>query len=156
MSYSSIDYKTKTVIEKEIFDHLSECKDNFIPSLDNTVDIQEYAKKIFERAITFEAWGKNKLIGLVASYFNDHKNHKGFITNVSVSRDYQGKGIAVKLMKMCKDYALKHNFNEIRLEVNKNNVSVIRLYQRLGYEIIEAKQDIITMSFKDRTSLLHK
>ena len=152
MSFSGIDYKTKTVTEIEIFDHLFECKDNFIPSLDKTVDIQEYAKKIFESAITFEAWGKNKLIGLVASYFNDHKNHKGFITNVSVSRNYQGKGIAVKLMKMCKNYAVKHNFNEIRLEVNKNNVSVIKLYQRLGFDEIEVNQDILTMRFMDRTS----
>jgi len=152
MSYFDIDYKIKTVTEKEIFDHLFECKDNFIPSLDKTVDIKDYSKKIFESAITFESWEKNRLIGLVAGYFNDYKNQKGFITNVSVSRNYQGKGIAIKLMKMCKDYAAKYNFNEIRLEVKKNNVTAIKLYQRLGFDEIEVKQDILTMRFIVRTS----
>lgn len=152
MSFTSIEYKIKTAAEIELYSHLFDCKDNFIPSLDKTVSIEEYSHKLFERSTTFEAWEKNKLIGLVACYFDDHKNHKGFITNVSVSRNYQGKGIAVKLMKMCKDYAVKYNFNEIKLEVNKNNVSVIKLYQRLGFDEIEVKQDILTMRFIDRTS----
>ncbi len=151
MNIIVIEYKLKTASELEIYDHLFECKDHFVPSLDKTVDIRRYSKKIFERATTFEAWDKSKLIGLVAGYFNDYDNHKGYITNVSVTRDYQGKGIAVKLIKMCKDYAIKNNFNEINLEVNKSNKSIIKLYQRLGFDEIEVRYDFLAMKFINRT-----
>jgi len=139
-------------VEAEIFEHLLECSDNFIPNLAETVNIRDYSKKVFENAITFEAWENNKLIGLVASYFNDNKNRKGFITNVSVSKNYQGKGIAAILLNMCKNYGAKYNFNSIKLEVNKNNILAIKLYKKLGFDETEVKQNILTMQSICRTS----
>ncbi|MBL0182082.1 MAG: hypothetical protein IPP96_07240 [Chitinophagaceae bacterium] len=68
------------------------CKNNFIPPLQDTVDIDSYAQKIKSKSITFEAWQNGHLAGLIAAYFNDPGKEVGFITNVSVENGFAGKG----------------------------------------------------------------
>ena len=71
MTDSNIICRIKTAGINQVFNHLLICKDNFMPSLDTTVDIAAYSKKIIDNAITFEAWGNKNLAGLVAAYCND-------------------------------------------------------------------------------------
>ena len=133
MQPSVITYKTKTATEEKIFRHLHECKDNFMQPLDQRVNIGEYAKKIFERAVTFEAWSGEVLIGLVAAYFNDLKSLTGFITNSSVVKQYMGTGVGKQLVAMCIEHAKKNRFREIRVVVKKNNKAAIGLYKKYGF-----------------------
>jgi hypothetical protein len=56
MKTGSLKYTTKIATEFEIFLHLTGCSESFIPPLAERVNISEYAKKIFERSVTFEAW----------------------------------------------------------------------------------------------------
>ena len=60
MNISNLQFKIDTVTEKEMFFHLNECKNNFNPPLNETVDILEYSNKIIKNAVTFEAWGNAK------------------------------------------------------------------------------------------------
>jgi len=142
-------YKIKVATDKEILSHLELCSNNFIPPLDKKIVLIEYSKKIAEKAITFEAWYKQKLIGLIAAYFNDDINCTGFISNVSVIENYNGKGLASELMKMCLNYALQNNFKEIKLEVNRNNLNAIKLYKNFNFQEIEnSNNDNILMIFE--------
>lgn len=141
----AIRYEIKSATEENIFKHLYVCKDNFVPSLDQTVDLAEYAKKIFEKAVTFEAWSGGVLAGLIAVYFNDVENRTGFITNVSLVKEYIGKGIANKLLDMCIDYARKNDFKEIKLEVKKNNEPAINLYRKNGFIDYDRKDEAVFM-----------
>lgn len=145
MNLFNIKYQIKTANENEISAHLKECNNNFSPPLNKRVDVKEYSKKISEKAITFEAWHKKKLIGLVAAYFNDFKNQTGFITNVSVIKNYFGIGVATKLMKMCMTYAKQNNFKKITLEVEKYNNAAINLYQKFSFVYFRKKDDYILM-----------
>ena len=61
----NIDYNTKTALVEDIYFHLKECNYNFIPPLDEKVNIMNYSKKIYEKAITFEAWNEKILIALI-------------------------------------------------------------------------------------------
>lgn len=145
MSSQELHYVINVAEEKEIFFHLKECKDYFIPSLDKTVDIANYSKKIFDKAVRFEAWDKEVLVGVLAVYFNNLNNRIGYITNVSVLNRYSGRGIASNLIKNCIQYATENNFKEIVLEVNNENESAINLYKKFNFIEIKKENDLITM-----------
>lgn len=141
----NIDYKIKEADIQNISTHLNKCKDNFIPALDEKVNISEYSKKIVENSVTFEAWINNNLVGFIAAYFNDVNNYSGFITNVSVINEYAGKGLASQLLENCINYATEKKFREISLEVSVKNEPAIRLYRKYDFYEISYKNDLIIM-----------
>ena len=106
----NLDYTIKTATEEQIFSHLHGCNDSFITPLNERVELHEYSKKIFDKSMTFEAWENKFLVGLVSAYFNDNENSFGYITNVSTTKKFTGKGIASILLKNCIEYAKQHNF----------------------------------------------
>lgn len=141
----SVLYKINTATKKEIYNHLIICNDIFIPKLNTRIDISTFSDKIFEKAIKFEAWHNNILIGLVSAYFNNLETGTGFINNVSVLPEYHKKGIASQLIKNSEDYAKKNNFRQIQLEVNKNNFSAVNLYKKNKFYPVENNGDFIIM-----------
>jgi ribosomal protein S18 acetylase RimI-like enzyme len=146
MSALDITYRAKTAPEEEIYSCIAECSDNFSSPLGSRVNLKDYSSKIARDTITFEAWAGTKLVGLIAAYFNDPKNHAGYITNVCTAPDFLGKGIASTLMDMCIQYAQKNDFNEIKLEVFKSSNSAINLYKKYHFEIVGDKGNIIDMT----------
>lgn len=116
-----------------VFSHLLQCNNNFIPQLSERVSLEHFSNKIIEKAITFEAWENNALIGLVSAYFNDTENMVGYINNVSTIKEFMGNGIASKLLEMCIEYGKEQNFKEIKLEVSDRNFVAIELYKKLGF-----------------------
>ncbi len=146
MESLTIKYKTRSADVDDILKHLTGCKDNFIPRLDQTVDIPEYAKKIAQHAVTFEAWSGKELIGLIAAYFNDAQSRSGFITNVSVMKEFAGKGIASQLVKDCIRFAKEQKFNQVSLEVNENNQPAIKLYKKHNFTGTALKGNVKRMS----------
>lgn len=125
----------------DIVSHLETCKNDFIPPLQETVNISSYAQKIKAKSITFEAWQEERLIGLIAAYFNDPGNDFGFITNVSVEKGFAGKGIASSLLNQTLKYAKENKFNEIRLKVHARNTLAIALYRKHGFEQYGSEED---------------
>lgn len=126
-------YRIKTASEKEIRAHFKKCNNDFLPPLNERVNIDEYAKKIFEKSVTFETWSGYFLVGLVAAYFNDQEHQTGYISNVSLAKNYVGMGIASELMKQCIRYAKRHKFKVIKLEVHNDNDPATRLYKKFGF-----------------------
>jgi|ERR1035437_220606 ribosomal protein S18 acetylase RimI-like enzyme len=133
-----ISYKINTATYIDIYNHLFLCNNQFIPPLNEKVILEEYALKLQKLSITFEAWNETKLIGLIASYFNDSNQSNGFISNVSVLTDFSKTGIASKLLELCKKYALKNNFRSITLNVDCKNISAHNLYLKNGFKIINS------------------
>lgn len=150
---AAITYKIKNAAERDLYWHLMQCDDNFIPPLSTKATVHAYARKIFDKAVTFEAWSEDILVGLVAAYFNDPENVTGYITNVSILSNYMRLGIAGELIKNCIDFAIHHRFDEISLEVNVANDSAIRLYSKFGFVDFGIKGDCMLMKvtgLKDR------
>lgn len=133
MSLYNINYLVNTANDIQIYEHLLSCSNLFIPPLFKDVNIKEYSIKIKNNAITIEAWEKGNLIGLIAVYLNDLKTKKGFITNVSILKSFQGKGISSKLLKDTIDLAKKKNFKSIKLSVQEKNIKAIRIYEKHGF-----------------------
>ena len=106
---NKIKYKNNTSSLKAIREHLNECSNSFVPSLDTYVDIDDYSEKIYQKAVKFEAYIDKDLIGLIALYINlDIKTT--FITNISVLPDYQGSKITKILFANCLEYVISNNF----------------------------------------------
>jgi ribosomal protein S18 acetylase RimI-like enzyme len=147
MNIRALRYEVKTASREDIRLHLLSCNDRFSPSLTGRVRIDEYACKLFEKSMTFEAWSDETLIGLVATYFNDPRGSSAYVSNVSVDIDFAGQGVATKLMKSCLRYAAQCEFTTITLEVSPNNNSAIGLYERLGFTMIGSRGGSVIMRF---------
>lgn len=145
MSLYNLRFEIKTASYDAIIDHLNTCTSYFNPPLNTLVNIEEYGEKIYYNAITFECWKNNELIGLIAVYFNNIKNKIGFITNVSVLKEYQKFGIASKLLSNVIKYGREINYDSIKLEVRENNKTAIKIYERHGFNKINQSGDKIMM-----------
>jgi len=126
-------YRMNAASAAQIAAHLHSCDARFVPALSTRVDIAAYAQKIVDRAVRFEAWLDDALIGLVAVYANDPASRIAFITSVSVRDDWTGLGVGAHLMRDCVGYAKHHGLRKISLEVAVEQRSAIRLYEKHGF-----------------------
>jgi ribosomal protein S18 acetylase RimI-like enzyme len=140
-----IAYLLNQATEAEIMQHLRECDTAFMPRLSQRLDLHEYARKIFNHAVRFEAWSGGTLVGLVAAYCNDEKTRRAFITSVSVLEHWRGRGIAGILVRQCTDYAGQSAMRLVSLEVARSDAAAIKVYKRSGFVPGEARADSIMM-----------
>jgi len=140
-----VEYLSNKASGPEIARHLSRCDADFAPPLSSRVEITEYARKIAGKAARFEAWSGGALIGLVAAYCNDRERRIAYITNVSVLREWTGRGIAARLLRRCIEHARGTGMRRIRLEVESDNAPAIKLYARSGFIAGEAAPPFIRM-----------
>ena len=145
MESDRIQYRVNGAAEDEIYRHLKECNRLYFPHLDRRVDVREYSKKIYERAVRFEAWAGDALVGLVGAYFNDPGCGQGYITDVSVESAWTRKGIASRLIRMCIDYAESECYGAVALEVDAGNAGAIGLYKRHGFKEVAMKGECLVM-----------
>jgi len=145
LDLNSIQFKVAFASQNDILNHLEVCDSNFSPALSSRVDLILFSNKIFKNGITFEAWIDNKLIGLIAAYFN-FENMNSFITHISIDNKFMGFGISSKLMIECIKYSRDKSFIEIKLEVFKNNLTAISLYKKHDFKIINEFNETLTMN----------
>lgn len=121
----------------ELLDNLSPCGiieyNNFVDKFNhnpwnNWVFVAEY---------------KGQLIGtvtlLLAPKFKEHNKYLGFVENVVIAKEFQGKGIGKLLMDFISSY-VKNLCYELRLKCSESKVV---FYEKCGYE----KNDV-SMRFK--------
>ena len=131
----------------EIEEHLVKSSSTFRPPLDTYVNISEYSKKIKENATTIEIWKKKVLVGLLAAYFNNEEEKRGFITNVSVLPEYQGRGLGSVLLNKVLEYGREISYEEIVLEVRKENTKAIEIYKRFGFKESSSTKNSLYMIY---------
>jgi ribosomal protein S18 acetylase RimI-like enzyme len=141
-----VEYLLNKASEAEISEHLTECDSDFTPPLSGRVEINNYAMKIANKAIRFEAWSDRKLIGLIAAYCNNQESRNAYITSVSVLREWTGKGIAAHLMNQCIEYVKAMGMRQISLEVANGNAHAIKLYKKTGFVLSDANAPFVSMN----------
>ncbi len=125
--------------------HFAHCEADFIAALTNRINLDDYIPKLIEKAVNFEAWEENQLIGLVNAYFNV-STETAYITNVSVIVGHQGKGIASILLDKCIKFAIEKQLKSVSLEVASTNIKAQTLYKKYGFSISGSKQDYFIMT----------
>jgi ribosomal protein S18 acetylase RimI-like enzyme len=129
----------------DIAAHLLRADTAFEPVLSSRVDIRAYAQKLHDRAVRFEAWLGEELVGLVASYCNQPDGGKAFVTRVSVWPEWQGQGIAGRLMWQSIEHVRGLGFGQMELEVDKRSLPAIALYIKLGFNTLRSSDTTLTM-----------
>lgn len=71
-----------------------------------------------------------ELVGYAGLLFSGEDAH---VTNIAVSPDWQGMGVATELMLELAWFAREHNFKALTLEVRHTNTVAQKLYQRFGF-----------------------
>ncbi|WP_372898506.1 GNAT family N-acetyltransferase [Stieleria sp.] len=142
----SVQYTISRATRVEILEHLEACSGQFQPPLADRVDLPSYAEKLFRRSVTWEAWHREKLVGLVACYLDlETQPAKAFVSNVSVLQAYRSQGIARQLMACCHREVMQRGVQEIALEVSAGNAPAIALYSKLGYRRSATKGQNVLM-----------
>jgi len=136
----------------DIKKHLLRCSDTFIPPLASRVNIDEYSVKLSEKAVTFSAFDGEELVGLVAAYFRMTPEGEAFISNVSVTGEYAGTGLANELLDLCINYAREHHFSGIVLEVAEINGRAVRFYENHGFITLSKNGDQLRMKYSQMHS----
>lgn len=142
---ASIDYLLNKASTAEIAEHLTRCDADFVPRLSHRVEINCYAQKIASKAMRFEAWSGDTLVGLVAAYCNDQEKRIAYLTSVSVLRAWTNNGIAARLVGQCVEYAKTSGMRQISLEVASGNTPATSLYEKIGFVAGKGKAPFITM-----------
>ena len=148
MSCYKIEFREGTASEEEIQAHLEGCDMQFSPNLSLKVNIGEYSRKIRARARTFEAWSGKELVGLVAAYMNDLGTRTGFITSVSVSGEFTGRGIASALLDHCLNRSRQEGMEAVRLNVSLESREAIQLYENFGFSEIAGGGETLSMELR--------
>jgi ribosomal-protein-alanine N-acetyltransferase len=128
-----------------ILSHLVVCDPTFNPRLSERVDLEAYARKLVTHATRHEAWEGDRLLGLVAIYANAPDRMTAFITNVSVTPDQQGKGLAARLLAAGIESVRDLGFGRISLQVGQGNARAHSLYIRQGFKPVAWRDEMIEM-----------
>lgn len=126
-----------TATAGEIEAHLRECSADFVPPLENRVDLPSYAEKLCAAATTGEAWQADGLVGLIAYYLNED-TAVAFISSVSTLARVRRYGLARKLLTIVLDEIDGAGYVRTELEVDNQNAAALRLYRALGFEEVGA------------------
>ncbi|WP_374330138.1 GNAT family N-acetyltransferase [Soonwooa sp.] len=145
-----MDIVYNTTTEKEIFQYLTKMNTVFVPALDIITNIEQYAKKLYEKAFRIECYQDNVLCGFLACYINEEQNFV-FVTTISVLPEYQNLGIAQQLLnKIIELSKANPAIKKIDLEVSNQNANAQKFYKKNGFETLQIKQTTKILS-KDIT-----
>ena len=142
---AGVEIRVNQATAAEIAAHLVRCDQAFVPRLSERVEIDDYARKIAERAERFEGWSHGALVGLVAAYCSDDEIGSAYITNVSVVPEYRHRGIASLLLAECVDFAHRQQLGRISLDVDRENVPAVVLYEAKGFSVASVSGQTIRM-----------
>jgi len=138
-------YRIDTATVNEIEEHLRQADEDFVPPLSGRVEIAAYASKLAAKAVRFEAWASGRLVGLIAVYCNDPASETAYVSSVSVSKEWMGRGIASTLVSKCIEHVVHSRMRRIRLEVSLDNEPALRLYERHGFSLVAQEMRSATL-----------
>ena len=111
----------------------------------------EREKQIIENVLTdndvewFVAEYENKVIGQCSVGLvrrTARYRHRAEVAFV-ILQDYCNLGIGGKMMEECIKWCKEHDVTQIELDVVKNNVTALKMYQSFGFEIIGTKENAL-------------
>lgn len=139
-----IKFNTTQVVD--IYEYLVKVSPYFVPTLDEIVDIKEYAEKIYEFAYRIEYFEEDKLCGFLGYYLNETENFS-FITTLSVLPEFRSQGIAQKLMdNLVEKSLLNSKIQRIELEVSIQNLRAHAFYLRNDFKKVQQKLSTLILA----------
>ncbi len=79
---------------------------------------------------------------------------RAYLHSFRVRLAYRGAGLGKRLMEIVEDDLRERDFNEITLNVDRNNLDALRLYRNLGYLVVG--KDPGRWSYQDENNVLRE
>lgn len=109
----------------------------FFEQMQSRLDITKFSEKIYHNAAQYWVFNNEKKIGFMAVYFNHPTREFGYITTISIIKEFQGIGLGKRLLEEAISHASENGFKKIRLQVHSNNIKAQNLYTKNGFEMLE-------------------
>ncbi len=129
-------FRKKDIDESRILDFLEKVDLSFPVPLSEKTSLTDYAKKIYENGVLCTYVEDNEIVAMVAGYLDKIRNGIGYITLVATLPEYQGRGLAHKIVRRFQEEAEKMGIRGVHLYAVRNNKNAIRMYSSLGFEEI--------------------
>lgn len=105
----------------------------FPEPLSQSVKLDEYAKKLFEKSTLCVQTENNKIVSLVAGYTQNLTDNMAFVSLVATLDEAKGKGYAKKLLKDFINICQKKHIPAVHLYVYTGNTPAEKLYHKTGF-----------------------
>lgn len=124
----------------------------FCPSISDEIDLETYSSKLSKNAhfILVRQSKDNNVIGFIA-YYTNQTSHFFYIPLIAVIPEHQHDGIGRKMMDLLKSIMTENDVDEIRLELNKNNLKGNTFYIKNGFRVLENRGSKFLMVYEART-----
>lgn len=134
---------------EELAKSMSEQAQSTFASLKDNEWRTAFATKLHTYAEFCITRDNSNIVGMIAFYSNCHDIGYAYISHVYVSPLYRRKGLFTCMYNCVEEYVRKKGFTEIRLEVDKANLTAISSYTKLGFAFLcEAKSSSLYMRKK--------
>ena len=111
----------------------------------NEENLVKYAKKL--RKIFYVIKNQDKIAGYCIYYLKPELSFKGLkkksvVYSVAIDRKFREKGFGRKLLEESIKEMRLNGIDSILLYVNVNNTSAIKLYEKMGFQIIKTIEEV--------------
>lgn len=102
---------------------------------------KEYLEKLADKAELLSHDSLDQCLGFVFFYCNDPAKYSSYITLLMVAQTSRKSGIGAALVRYVLTLTAQRGFKACRLEVRKENVAAIKLYETMGFCQLEDRGD---------------
>lgn len=127
-------------LEKCVIEFLKKIDSLFKIPLSQKIDLEEYSKKIVRNADVFLALDNESIVGIVVGYNNDKELKISNMSILVVLNEYQGKGIARKLVNNFLDLAKNKKMEKVKLSTV--DARALKLYESLNFKIVREENEV--------------
>ena len=133
-------------LEKDIMEFLKKIDSLFKIPLSQKIDLEEYSKKIVRNADVFLALDNESIVGIVVGYNNDKEFKISNMSILAVLNEYQGKGVARRLVNNFLDLAKNKKMEKVKLSTV--DARALKLYESLNFKIVREENEVYYLELK--------
>ena len=123
--------------ESKIYQYILSINNEFPVPLSEKTDLTEFVKKVLEKGTIILAIEQKNIIGILAGYVNSIETKEAYVSVLEVKKEYRRKGLAEELINIFEEISIQNHMKMIKLHTHKDNISAIRFYKKIGFEIME-------------------
>lgn len=102
---------------------------------------EEYLEKLADKAELLSHESLDQCLGFVFFYCNDPAKYSSYITLLMVAQTSRKSGMGAALVRYVLTLTAQRGFKVCRLEVRKENLAAIKLYEAMSFCQIEDRGD---------------
>ncbi len=119
--------------KEQIFDFLKRVDKLFPISLSEKQNLTDFADKLNKMATIITEEENGRIVAAVFGYTDQVTDNLGYISIVATTPEYQGKGIASKLIKDFLCFAAEKHLKAVHLYAVPTNITAVNMYKRIGF-----------------------